>query len=171
MRSPFQQVSVLGLVALALAGCATPPTAEPPPHAPLPRAIDPLPVPPPLPTQPPPGPVSSGAPVVQAESAPLLGADQPSTPNTPVVVFRARAGSFLCELGRIVDVKQVAADANSLTLNWSKRDHVLTGGHTASGALRYENAQAGLAWIIIPGKAMLLDTRRGQQLANECKPR
>ena len=36
------------------------------------------------------------------------------------------------------------------------------------GALRYEDDASGLVWIVIVGKSMLLDTRQGKQLANDC---
>jgi hypothetical protein len=38
-----------------------------------------------------------------------------------------------------------------------------------SGALRYEDPKSGLVWLVIPSKSMLLDTKKGRQLANECK--
>ncbi len=38
-----------------------------------------------------------------------------------------------------------------------------------SGALRYEDSQSGLVWLVIATKSMLLDTKHGRQLANECK--
>jgi hypothetical protein len=38
-----------------------------------------------------------------------------------------------------------------------------------SGALRYEDPQSGLVWLVIATKSMLLDTKHGRQLANECK--
>jgi hypothetical protein len=41
--------------------------------------------------------------------------------------------------------------------------------NTQSGALRYEDGASGLVWIVITDKSMLLDTRQGKQLANECR--
>ena len=37
------------------------------------------------------------------------------------------------------------------------------------GALRFEDKASGLTWITITGKSMLLDTRQGRQLANDCR--
>ena len=45
----------------------------------------------------------------------------------------------------------------------------MSGISSASGALRYEDPDAGLTFLIIVGKAMLLDSHKGQQLANECR--
>ena len=33
----------------------------------------------------------------------------------------------------------------------------------------YAGEQSGLTWITVVGKSMLLDTKRGKQLANECR--
>ncbi len=41
--------------------------------------------------------------------------------------------------------------------------------HARSGALRYEDDKSGIVWLIIAGKSMLLDTKHGRQLANECR--
>jgi hypothetical protein len=40
---------------------------------------------------------------------------------------------------------------------------------TTTGAHRFENTKAGFIWIGIPAKGLLLDSRKGLQLANECK--
>lgn len=40
---------------------------------------------------------------------------------------------------------------------------------TSTGANRFENRKIGLVWIDIPTKGILLDSKRGKQLANECK--
>jgi hypothetical protein len=117
---------------------------------------------------------SSGAPVNAPVSDPLLArsaAPAGETPEPPVVTLKAKAGLFECASKASVQVKSVAADANSMVMKWGQKDFTLRGGHTPSGALRYEDARAGLAWIIIVGKAMLLDTKAGRPLANDCKER
>ncbi len=80
------------------------------------------------------------------------------------------AGNYRCDLNRTVKVLQVAADFTSAVLNWDKKEYRLTAKPTQSGALRYEDAAgSGLVWIVIHGKSMLLDTKAGRQLANDCK--
>lgn len=80
-----------------------------------------------------------------------------------------RAGTYRCELNRQVHVRDVAPDLGFAVLNWDRKDYTLRAVGTRSGALRYEDSASGLVWLVIVGKAMLLDTRRGQQLANECR--
>jgi len=80
-----------------------------------------------------------------------------------------KAGNYRCELNRSVNVRHVDPDMKSAVVHWDRRDYTLRAVNTQSGALRYEDAASGLVWLVIVGKSMLLDTRQGQQLANECK--
>jgi hypothetical protein len=171
------RLNLIGGIALVagLFGCASTPPSTPAPATPPQRVMTAPPGNPESVALPSPPIASSGAPVAVPQSGPLLTPPLPPTSReapqeAPIVALRARPGIFTCELGRQVLIKEVANDSNSMIVNWQKRDITLRGGHTASGALRYEDARSGLAWIIIVGKAMLLDTRKGQQLANECKP-
>ncbi len=80
-----------------------------------------------------------------------------------------RAGVYRCELNRTVNVRHVEEDLRTAVIHWNKRDYTLRAVSTHSGALRYEDLASGLVWIVITGKSMLLDTKLGRQLANECR--
>jgi hypothetical protein len=80
----------------------------------------------------------------------------------------ATATEFDCELGRKVTVYTNAADNRRIGLRWKQKLHRLDRVDTQSGADRFEDARNGLVWIGIPSKSMLLDSKKGQQLANEC---
>ncbi|HRO61280.1 MAG TPA: hypothetical protein PK177_19315 [Burkholderiaceae bacterium] len=79
-------------------------------------------------------------------------------------------GSFDCDLKRKVMIHEVAGTDRKVVVHWAGKDHMLDVVRTPSGALRYQNEASGLTWIIIPAKSMLLDTRSGRQLANDCRP-
>ncbi len=83
--------------------------------------------------------------------------------------FKFPTGVYRCELNRSVDVRQVSPDMQSAVLNFNKKEYQLKAVHARSGALRYEDDKAGIVWLIIAGKSMLLDTKHGKQLANECR--
>lgn len=83
--------------------------------------------------------------------------------------FLFRPGVYHCELDRRVDVRQVAEDLMSAVVQWDKQTYTLHAVGARTGALRYEDAASGLLWLVIGGKSMLLDTKTGKQLANECK--
>lgn len=76
---------------------------------------------------------------------------------------------FNCELGNKLTVYENAGDNKHIGLRWNKKLHRLSRVDTTTGANRFENRKYGLVWIGIPAKGMLLDSKKGQQLANECK--
>lgn len=81
----------------------------------------------------------------------------------------ALSTEYNCELGNKLTVYQNADDDRHIALAWKKRIHRLQRIETTTGANRFENRKYGLLWIGIPAKSILLDTKKGQQLANECK--
>ncbi len=74
-----------------------------------------------------------------------------------------------CALGDKVTIFSNATDDKHIALRWNKRLLRLTRVDTTTGAHRFENRRQGMVWIGIPAKGILLDSKKGQQLANECK--
>jgi len=97
-----------------------------------------------------------------AAKEPNEEADEPSVEGSAVVDYN-------CELGNKITIYQNASDEEHIALRWKKRLARLTRVGTSTGAQRFENHLYGLVWIGIPAKAMLLDSKQGHQLANECK--
>jgi hypothetical protein len=71
-------------------------------------------------------------------------------------------------MGEQVQIRNLAPDLSSLVLRFQGRDTLLFAVDTESGAVRYEDRRSGLTWIKIPTKSMLLDSRMGEPLANDC---
>jgi len=88
--------------------------------------------------------------------------DQPDVKNM-------KATAFDCELGNKLTIYSDVADEQQIALHWNKRMHRMQRVSTTTGAHRFENAKNGLVWIGIPAKGMLLDSKKGKQLANECR--
>lgn len=78
---------------------------------------------------------------------------------------------FRCAYGNKLTIYRNAEDDGHIALRWKKRLLRLTRVPTTSGANRFENGKNGLVWIDIPTKGMLLDSKKGQQLASECQSR
>lgn len=76
---------------------------------------------------------------------------------------------YNCALGDKVTIFSNGADDKHIALRWNKRLMRLTRVDTSTGANRFENRRQGIVWIGIPAKGILLDSKKGQQLANECK--
>jgi len=76
---------------------------------------------------------------------------------------------YNCELGNKLTIYHNVNDDKYIALQWRSRLHRLLRVGTSTGANRFENKKNGLVWIGIPSKGILLDSKKGQQLANECK--
>lgn len=77
--------------------------------------------------------------------------------------------AYHCELGNKVTIYRYPDNDQEIALHWNKHMHRMTRVGTTTGANRFENVKKGLVWIGIPTKSLLLDSKKGQQLANECK--
>jgi membrane-bound inhibitor of C-type lysozyme len=158
-------------VLLVAAGCGSsnPPPASSNVPPPRPVAITPAPQPAPAPSAPAANPQlaaagqssqSSSAPASQPTAAPQASGPEPT--------MRLETGLYRCELGQRVTVKRIAPDRSSIVVNWAGKDYTMKSVASPSGALRFEDVKAGLVWLAIVGKSQLLNSKRGQRLANEC---
>jgi hypothetical protein len=132
-----------------IAACAQPAKAPAPAPAPAPVAAAPAPAPAP----------SAAS---QAAAAGAAAAQSAVTWGTKPVV-----GRFSCDVGRSVTVS--AKDDNNVDLNWQGKNYAMAKVPTSSGAMRFEDKASGLVWIQIPSKSMLMDSKAGRQLAQDCK--
>lgn len=87
---------------------------------------------------------------------------EPDVADTTVVDYQ-------CEQGSKITIYKNKGDDKHIALKWGKRVHRLTRVDTTTGANRFENHYYGLVWIGIPAKGILLDSKSGHQLANDCK--
>ena len=93
-----------------------------------------------------------------------------SQKETEVVNVAGLTGShYNCELGNQFTVYKKSDDPSYINLQWRNKMHRMLRTATTTGADRYEDRQTGLVWINIPAKSMLLDIKKGSQLANECR--
>lgn len=93
----------------------------------------------------------------------------PADDEKEIDTASATATDFHCELGNKLTIYRNTDDDQHIALRWQQRLHRLARVDTSTGAQRFENHKYGLVWIGIPAKGMLLDSKKGRQLANECK--
>ncbi|MGL4574789.1 MAG: MliC family protein [Burkholderiaceae bacterium] len=156
---------MIGATVVLAAACAQPVQAP----APAPAAKAPAPV-----AAPAPAPAAAPAPSVAAQAAATGAADQRSASAgaaaaQSAVVWGSKPviGKFNCDIGRTVDVS--AKDDNNVDLKWQGKTYALAKVPTSSGAMRFEDKASGLVWIQIPAKSMLMDSKAGRQLAQDCR--
>lgn len=95
----------------------------------------------------------------------LVGVDDDSiVPD----ISASTTNEYKCELNDALTIYTNQIDDNRVALRWKNKLYGMKRVETTTGANRFENKKAGLVWIGIPTKGMLLDSIRGQQLTNEC---
>jgi membrane-bound inhibitor of C-type lysozyme len=97
-----------------------------------------------------------------------LTADTPNGTFAPNSVQRTER-VYQCELNRKVFIRDLATVPQTISVSWNGQQQVLAEVRSDSGAQRYEDPRSGLAWILVEDKAMLLNSKTGRQLANECR--
>ena len=76
---------------------------------------------------------------------------------------------MVCEMGQSLSVTGDHRLDNVIEVIWRGRAYTMERVRTSTGAHRFEDTQSGLVWIGIPAKAMMLDSRRGAPVVNDCK--
>lgn len=104
-------------------------------------------------------------PAAKAAPAEVDDGEDEGTPDVKTAV----SVDYKCELGNSLTIYTNAEDEKHIALRWGKTLHRLSRVPTTTGANRFENRKYGLLWIGIPAKGILLDSKSGHQLANECK--
>lgn len=92
-----------------------------------------------------------------------------STVSSQQLDFALASGRYRCEQGISVDVQRDQTNPRKLQLRWGSGRYQLERENSESGLPRYEDANAGLVWIDLPWKSVLLDGRTGKPLASECR--
>lgn len=140
------------LPALAQAPAAKPATAPAKPAAAKPAAAKPAlktaakktPAPPPEPV------------LVDADEAQLAAAE------------RAYLGPYACEFKETVNIEKHPKVAGYIDVLWKKQRFTMKPVLSSTGALRLEDVTGRTLMIQIANKSMLLDTKLGQRLIDDC---
>jgi hypothetical protein len=111
-------------------------------------------------------PVQKNAKKAAAPVAALVGTDEEEQEPD---ITASTATDYSCEMGNKLTIYTNQTDDKHIGMRWKKRLLRLTRVDTTTGAHRFENRRLGFVWLGIPAKGILLDSKKGQQLANECK--
>jgi hypothetical protein len=107
-------------------------------------------------------------------AAPVMAA--PMTPSNvavdehrTVVAEQVHTGRMVCELGNSVTVTPDTQAQGSFFVQLRQHRYHMTPVVSATGAIRLEDAQAGAMWLQLPHKSMLMNSKLGQRMADECQ--
>jgi hypothetical protein len=84
-------------------------------------------------------------------------------------VGEVHTGRMVCELGNSVTVSPDPQLASRFIVQMKKNTYYMTPVETTTGAVRLEDAQAGAMWLQLPNKSMLMNSKLGQRMADECQ--
>ncbi len=103
-----------------------------------------------------------------ATEAPTGAEPEALDPDRLAVAPLVLVGEARCEHGKTVDVKPHPSLAGRFVLTHGKEAYTLTPQPTNTGVVRLENPRAGIVWLQVPIKSMLMDAKRGQRMADSC---
>ena len=78
-------------------------------------------------------------------------------------------GRMVCEMDNAVTVTPDPQQPARFIVQMKKNTYHMTPVETTTGAVRLEDAQAGAVWIQLPNKSMLMNSKLGQRIADECQ--
>lgn len=85
-----------------------------------------------------------------------------------LVADRVLTGEATCDLNQTVDLQAIAGKPGHFRLNHNKISYTMVPEETTSGAVRLEDKKAGIVWLQIPSKSMLMNARAGQRMVDGC---
>ena len=92
----------------------------------------------------------------------------PLTPGELDVAGRVHVGTLPCELGQVVVLTPDPATPGYFSLRMGQADYRVSPEETSTGAIRLEDKAAGIVWLQLANKSMLMSQKQGRRLADEC---
>jgi len=100
---------------------------------------------------------------------PMAASPVPNAQVQEAVAGEVHTGYMVCELGNSVTVTPDPQQPAHFIVQMKKNTYHMTPVETTTGAVRLEDAQAGAMWLQLPHKSMLMNSKLGQRMADECQ--
>ncbi len=84
------------------------------------------------------------------------------------IAGRVAVGTLPCELGQFVVLSPDPVSPGFFTLRFGKESYRVSPEETTTGAIRLEDKAAGVVWLQLANKSMLMSQKLGKRLADEC---
>lgn len=84
------------------------------------------------------------------------------------VADRVLTGDASCEFNQTVVVTAVADRPAHFHVAYKKATYTMVPEETTTGAVRLEDKKAGMLWLQIPSKSMLMNHKIGQRVVDDC---
>jgi hypothetical protein len=93
----------------------------------------------------------------------------PLSPDHIAVAGPVQVGTMPCELGQTLVLVADPGEAGFFSLRIGKATYRLSPELTTTGAVRLEDKAAGIVWLQLANKSMLMNQKQGKRMADECK--
>ena len=110
----------------------------------------------------------------RAEKAKPKGKAAAAEPMQPVseahlqIADRVHTGDAACEFNQVVTLARIDGQPGHFKLTHKKVAYTVVPEETTTGALRLEDKKAGVVWLQIPSKSMLMNSKLGQRMVDNC---
>ncbi|MCG3188806.1 MAG: hypothetical protein LKCHEGNO_00992 [Burkholderiaceae bacterium] len=91
-----------------------------------------------------------------------LSSEQMSTAD------RVLLGQSRCEFNQSVNVAAVPGQKGWFNVEYKGKSYLMAPEHTTTGAVRLEDKKAGMMWLQIANKSMLMNSKIGQRMVDNC---
>ncbi|WP_418320039.1 hypothetical protein [Piscinibacter sakaiensis] len=79
-----------------------------------------------------------------------------------------QTGRAECEFQQSIVVEPDSRQPGAFRVSFQRKTYRMVPEETSTGAVRLYDADAGVAWLQIPMKSMLMNTRAGQRMVDAC---
>lgn len=84
------------------------------------------------------------------------------------IADRVHTGDAACEFDQVVSLVRIEGQPGHFKLTFKKASYTVVPEETTTGALRLEDKKAGIVWLQIPSKSMLMNSKLGQRMVDNC---
>jgi len=104
----------------------------------------------------------------QAQQPAADAATETVSPTQLEIASRVLTGNANCEFNQQVSVRAVDGKPGHFHVGFKNATYTMVPQETTTGAVRLEDKRAGVVWIQIPTKSMLLNGKIGQRMVDSC---
>jgi len=84
------------------------------------------------------------------------------------IAGRVLTGKADCEFNQSVDVSPINGKPGFFKVGFKGANYTMVPEETSTGAVRLEDKKAGVMWLQIPSKSMLMNSKIGQRMVDSC---
>lgn len=105
---------------------------------------------------------------VAVPAAALLAPAPAAAPVVPLA-DTVHTGRMSCELGQFIAVEESVAQLGHYTVTGKGFQYHMQRVPTTTGAVRLEDSRAGVVWLQIANKSMLMNQKQGRRMVDDCR--